>query len=239
MRLFHLSLLIASALACGRKTSSTPAPPSSQDATPAAPATATPAVQGAATGVSATPGPAGPVGPAGPAGQNGAAGDKGEKGDTGAQGAQGSKGAVGAPGGIQLFDATNHAVANKLNDDNGSIASVIFFDGKQGLVDRVTGALQPFMSFFCMYTSADCTGTCNIYDSRWHDVIVADTAGHTWLAARTTASGTALVMHSYVAADLSCTVNTISTPASYATTAYTLPGLSFPLAAPLYWGIPH
>ena len=229
MRLFCLSLVLATALACGHKTNSTPAQPSSQDATPASPASASPAVQGPASTVS-------PAGPAGPAGQAGVAASKGEKGDAGAQG---STGAVGSPGGIQLFDANNRAIANKLNDDSGTVASVIFFDGKQGLVERATGLLQPFMSFFCMYTSADCTGACNIYDWRWHDVLVADTAGHTWLAARTTASGTALTMHSYVAADLSCMVNTISTPASYPTTAYTLPGISFPLAAPLYWGLPH
>ena len=221
MRQIWLPLAFAAAVACGHKSASpapSPAPTQTQDATASRP------------------------GPTGQNGADGATGSKGDKGDTGATGAtgpQGAMGSTGASGGVQLYDANNRAIANKLNDDNGSVASVIFFDGKQGLVDRTTGALAPYMSYFCMYTSSDCSGVCNIYDARWWDVVVTDTSGHTWLAARTTTSGTALMMHSYVAADLSCTVNTISTPSSYPATAYTPPGISLPLAAPLYWGLPR
>jgi len=178
-------------------------------------------------------------GPAGPAGQAGPAGPSGTQGPQGTPGVPGDKGDPGPSGGVVLFDSSGKQIGYQFADDTDATAHVILMDHKYAFVDKDSGALRAPYGFFCMYETNDCSGDCYVYDKRWLNVVVQDTAGQTWLAPRGQTNLGAKTMQSYVADGGACTLNTIGTLESYQAQPYQASDLSFPLAAPLYWDLPH
>lgn len=176
-------------------------------------------------------------GPRGPTGKAGARGAKGPKGDQGNQGGAGKDGDTGSAGGIGLFDHDGEMVGVKFQDSSSNVADIFLTDGHRAMVDMGTGGLRaPASGLFCMYESNNCTGACFAYDHRWLNVVIADAAGQTWVAANGAMDLGPKTMQSYVDEENECQVATIGTLSSYEAEVYT-PEQLFPLSAPLVWGL--
>ncbi len=174
----------------------------------------------------------------GPAGQDGAQGAAGPSGATGSVGATGATGATGAPGGVMLYDGDDLAVGYKFSDENLGVARVLLLDRKHAFINLDTGNLSAPFGFFCTYESADCTGTCYVYDSRWWDMLVVDGGGVIHAAPRKSVNLGPKTIHSYTGDDFSCKVNTIAMPESYEAPVLQSLSVQFPLTLPLYWDLP-
>jgi hypothetical protein len=166
-------------------------------------------------------------------GSGGSTGATGAKGETGAQGEPGEPGTTPA---IGLYDNNNNLVGYKFNDSD--TADVFLTDGKHALIDMDTGALKPLtgFTFFCLYTSNDCSGQCYVYDRKWLNTLVLDNTSQIRIAARGTANEGAQTMNSYTREDAICVASTIGTVESYKAEVYNTT-MQIPFDAPLYWGL--
>lgn len=164
-------------------------------------------------------------------------GPQGIPGSQGEQGSQGQRGEDGTPGaGIVLFDAADRVIGYKFAE-NGDIADVFLEDGKRARIDMNTGELKaPLFNFFCLYESADCTGSCYVYDKRWLNTVILNADNSTMVAPRGAANLGGKTFQSYMHDQNACTVNNIVTLESYQAQSY-MPDIAIPTMAPLYWGI--
>jgi hypothetical protein len=162
----------------------------------------------------------------------GPAGPQGDKGEAGASGAAGSKGDPGSGGGAHLVKTAGDQEIG-VTDLDGLIAvsaglvTILFDDGFYANIKGTTGEADSGGYAGCMFLTNDCTGTCyakkgiQVFEDPAGDLKRAVDEATTNRAIESTYDGDA------------CADTALNNFDVVSVTAYAVPGVAYPFAAPL------